>query len=945
MVRQHLWNLQQNSSKDELTAFMTRLTLMVLLLIATVSNTYAQENISLKGTVTDTLNKQNLSNAVVSVLRAKDSVLVKFTRTNKEGSFELPTVPEGKYIVMVTYPSYADYVDIVTITKGNTTNMGKVPVITKATLLQEVIVKQTVSAIRMKGDTTEYKADSFKVSANADVQELLRKMPGIQVNSKGEITAQGERVQKVLVDGEEFFSDDPAVVTKNLRADAVDKVQAFDKKSDQAVFTGIDDGQKIKTLNLTLKEDKKKGYFGKAEAGGDFDRYGYGKLLANSFKGKRKVSGYLTTDNTKFESLNWDENRNYGGDANTTTQINDDGGMSIWSSGDEFSYGDGFPRSVTGGLHFSNKWNKDKHNSNNTYQFNQLDVSGITTNKTQNILPGASLLNNSIQDKFSSRKRNKITSTYEWQIDSSSSLKVTAKGSIVNSNNRSDYKATTSSNDSILLNRSDRLTSTVDENKTLNTTIFYRKRFKKLGRTISWNNEINYNDRADDGFLTADNIFYDALGNIVRRDLVDQQKTNKQIATTINSTINYTEPLWKNTFLVMNYKLSVSRNDAERNTFAKNTANNKYENLVDTLSNHFIFNTTGHTGSVNLRYSVKKFNFSFGSGFGTVNYRLKDLFKQSDRNVVFNNFIPAATINFTPKAQRRFNFSYNGSTQNPSLSQIQPIIDNIDPLNLTIGNPNLRQSFVHQFNLSGSDYKVLKSRSISFGVNYSRTENAISNSSFVDSAGRRINQAINVDGNYNFSARVGYGFDIIPSLNLNFDISPRISQFANRVNGLDNITKNKSLSLSINMGYWGDKWINFYGYGSATQNNSTTSIRPDISTKFWSYNAYANVQFKLKKIKTYIDIDLDANIYQKTAVFADQRDVYLVNASIRKIISKNDQWELKASVNDIFNQNLGINRNASSNFISETTNQTIQRYFLFSLIWNFSKNGKPTQGF
>lgn len=924
---------------------MTKLTLMVLLLIATVTNTYSQENISLKGTVTDTLNKQNLSNAVVSVLRAKDSVLVKFTRTNKEGSFELPTVPEGKYIVMVTYPSYADYVDIVTITKGATTNMGKVPVITKATLLQEVIVKQTVSAIRMKGDTTEYKADSFKVSANADVQELLRKMPGIQVNSKGEITAQGERVQKVLVDGEEFFSDDPAVVTKNLRADAVDKVQAFDKKSDQAVFTGIDDGQKIKTLNLTLKEDKKKGYFGKAEAGGDFDRYGYGKLLANSFKGKRKVSGYLTTDNTKFESLNWDENRNYGGDANTTTQINDDGGMSIWSSGDEFSYGDGFPRSVTGGLHFSNKWNKDKHNSNNTYQFNQLDVSGITTNKTQNILPGASLLNNSIQDKFSSRKRNKITSTYEWQIDSSSSLKVTAKGSIVNSNNRSDYKATTSSNDSILLNRSDRLTSTVDENKTLNTTIFYRKRFKKLGRTISWNNEINYNDRADDGFLTADNIFYDAFGNIVRRDLIDQQKTNKQIATTINSTINYTEPLWKNTFLVMNYKLSVSRNDAERNTFAKNTANNKYENLVDTLSNHFIFNTTGHTGSVNLRYSVKKFNFSIGSGFGTVNYRLKDLFKQSDRNVVFNNFIPAATINFTPKAQRRFNFSYNGSTQNPTLSQIQPIIDNIDPLNLTIGNPNLRQSFVHQFNLSGSDYKVLKSRSISFGLNYSRTENAISNSSFVDSAGRRINQAINVDGNYNFSARVGYGFEIIPSLNLNFDISPRVSQFANRVNGLDNITKNKSLNFSINLGYWGDKWINFYGYGSATQNNSTTSIRPDISTKFWSYNAYANVQFKLKKIKTYIDIDLDANIYQKTAVFADQRDVYLVNASIRKIISKNDQWELKASVNDIFNQNLGINRNASSNFISETTNQTIQRYFLFSLIWNFSKNGKPTQGF
>lgn len=922
---------------------MTKLILSGLFFLATISNTFAQQG-SLKGMVTDTLNKQNLSNAVVSVLRAKDSVLVKFTRTTKEGNFDLPNLTAGKYIVMVSYPSYADYVDIITTTTG-VTDLGKISVITKATLLQEVIVKQTIGSIRMKGDTTEYKADSFKVSANADVQELLRKMPGIQVNSKGEITAQGERVQKVLVDGEEFFSDDPAVVTKNLRADAVDKVQAFDKKSDQAVFTGIDDGQKIKTLNLTLKEDKKKGYFGKAEAGGDFDRYGYGKLLANSFKGKRKISGYLTTDNTKFESLNWNENQNYGGNANTTTEMTDDGGMMMWSSGDDFSWGTGFPRSITGGLHFSNKWNKDKHNSNNTYQFNQLDVSGINSEKTQNILPGADLISTSVQDQVSSRKRNKITSTYEWQIDSSSSLKVTAKGSIVNSNMASNFLGRTITSDSILLNQSNRNTSTVDENKTMNTTIFYRKRFKKMGRTISWNNDINYNNRADDGFLIADNTFYDSFGTLIKRENVDQQKTNKQIATTINSTINYTEPLWKNTFLVLNYKLSVSRNDAERNTFAKNAANNKYENLVDTLSNHFIFNTTGHNGSINIRYNVKKFNFSVGTGLGTVNYRLNDLVKQTDRNVIFNNFIPAVTFNYTPKQQRRLNFSYNGSTRNPSLTQIQPIIDNIDPLNLTIGNPNLKQSFIHQFNLGGSDYKVLKSRRINFNVNYSKTENAISNSSFVDDQGRRVNQAINVDGNYSLSGRVGYGFEIIPSFNIGLDIGPRINQFANRVNGIDNITKNRATDISLNMGYWGDKWINFYAYGSAVYNNSTTSIRPDISTKFWSYNANASMEFKLKKIKTYIDFELNANIFQKTAVFADQRDVYIVNASARKIISKNDQWEIKASVNDLFNQNLGINRNASSNFITETTNQTIQRYFLFSLIWNFSKNGKPNEGF
>ena len=257
---------------------------------------------SFKGTITDTLNKQNLANAVISVLRAKDSVLVTFTRTDAQGNFMVKNLPPGNFILMVSYPSYADSVDKLVIEAGKELVLGNLPLITKANLLQEVIVKQRYNGIKVKGDTTEYKADSFHVTANADVQELLRKMPGIQVNSKGEITAQGDKVQKVLVDGEEFFSDDPAVVTKNLRADAVDKIQAFDKKSDQAVFSGIDDGQKIKTLNIQLKEDKKKGFFGKLEAGTDFDKYRNGKALINAFKAKRKISGYLTTDNTKFES-------------------------------------------------------------------------------------------------------------------------------------------------------------------------------------------------------------------------------------------------------------------------------------------------------------------------------------------------------------------------------------------------------------------------------------------------------------------------------------------------------------------------------------------------------------------------------------------------------------------------------------------------------------------
>ena len=916
--------------------------LVVFCLAATVS-VFAQP-VSLKGTITDTLNKQNLSNAVISVLRAKDSVLVKFTRTSATGNFELKNLPAGNFIVMVTYPSYADYVDKISLEAGKDRDLGSLPLITKANLLQEVIVRQRVGAIRVKGDTTEYKADSFHVSANADVQELLRKMPGIQVNSKGEITAQGDKVEKILVDGEEFFSDDPAVVTKNLRADAVDKIQAFDKKSDQATFTGIDDGQKIKTLNIQLKEDKKKGYFGKVEAGTDFDKYRYGKVLANAFKGKRKISGYLTTDNTKFESLNWDENRNYAGDANTTTQIGDDGGISIWSSGDEFSWGRGYPNSVTGGVHFSNKWNKDKHNSNNTYQYNDLDVSSITTSKTQNILPDTSFINSTSQSQVASRNRHKLTSFYEWQIDSSSSLKITARPSIVRSNGVSTYLGQSISEDGKVINESNRTTSSTDENKTLNANVFWRKKFKKNGRTISWNTDLNFNDRAENTLLLATNSFYDPNGSLVKLDNVDQMKVNKQNSSTVNSLLTYTEPLWKNTFLVLNYRLNLTRNDAERNTLSKNGAG-KYENYVDTLSNHFIFNTTGNQAGFNIRYNVKKFNFAIGTGYGSSTYHMTDIRKNADRNVTFNNFVPSISLNYTPKQQRRVTFNYNGTTRNPTLQQIQPILDNIDPLNITIGNPNLKQAFNHSFNFRASDYKVLKSRSISFSVNYSFTDNAISNASTVDNYGRRINQAINVAGNYNANAYISYGFDLVPSLNVGVNVGPSKNRFVNQINGLNNETESNNINLGIYSGYWADKWINFWMNFNATYVNSKSSIRPDVVTKYWQYGTYSNMQLKFKKIKTYIDLGMEATIFQKTAAFANQQNIYIFNPSIRKVISKDEKWEAKLYVNDLFNQNRGVNRSASSNFISETTNQTIQRYFLLSLIYNFSKNGKPTSGF
>lgn len=922
---------------------MKKLTALLFVMgLFALTNIYAQ-NASLKGTVVDTTNKVNLQHAVVSLLRPKDSVLVKFVRTDQQGQFNFGNLPATKYIMIISYPDYADFVDDIDLSAQPQKTLGNIYVTTKAHLLEEVIVKQRISAIRMKGDTTEYRADSFYVGPNANVQDLLKRMPGIQVNSKGEISAQGQKVEKILVDGEEFFSDDPAVVTQNLRADAVEKVQVFDKKSDQAVFTGIDDGQTAKTINLQLKEDAKKGYFGKIEAGSDFDRYKYGKGMLNAFKGKRKLAAYITNDNTRFESLNWNERNNYGSN-NTNMEVMDDGGIMMYSSGDEFSYGQGLPTSTTGGFLFSNKWNQDKHNINNSYQYNNLNVKGRTQTTTQTILPDTTFINTQDQNFVSDRRRNRINSKYDLRIDSTSTLKLSLTGSIVSNRNANSFLGKAISEDGQIINQSDRTTTNDGEDRNLLGSLQWQKRLKKKGRTLSFSGDFSVMDKTNDGFLFAKNDFYDKNGSLVRQDNLDQFKTNKEALSSVNGRLSYTEPLWKNTFMELNYRFAFNRNDAERNTLERNAPGGKYENMIDTLSNHFIYNSNNHTGGFTLRLNEKKFSLYGGASLGSVKFNLDDINKGTNRNISFTNFLPTAGITFNPKKQRRINLNYNGTTRNPSLQQIQPFIDNIDPLNITIGNPNLKQEFRHNFNMSFSDYKVLKSKNIYLSANFSTTNNAITNANFIDSIGRRINQAINVNGNYTGSMWSRYGFDLFPSYNLNFGLSPSVSRFVNFVNGLENISKNNSLGINLGISHWSEKKFNFYVSFDARYNHSSSSIRPNATTKYWSYSSWADLTLKLPA-KFIFTTSSQINLYQRTSVFAGNSNVYIVNSSLGKTFGKSDKLEMKLAINDIFNQNQNIRRNISTNFITETIQQNIQRFWLLSIAYNFSKNGKPTNGF
>ncbi|MEO5908480.1 MAG: carboxypeptidase-like regulatory domain-containing protein, partial [Ginsengibacter sp.] len=306
---------------------MPKFTFFFFLLYVFPQSVFCQTS-SIKGNLADSASTEKPVNAVISVLRQKDSTLVKFSRSDKSGNFQIDKLDSGNYVILITYPKYADFVDRIEMKPGENRDLKTIFLTGKAKLLQEIVIKQ--AAMRMKGDTTEYNADSYAVKPNATVEDLLKQLPGIQVDKDGKITAQGQKIQKVLVDGDEFFSDDPTIATRNLRADAVSKVQVFDKKSDQAEFTGIDDGNTTKTLNLKLKDNAKHGYFGKLSAGA-LDKYYNAQALINAFKGKRKLAAFLIGSSTNNTGLDWRESQNYGFQ-NDNLQVMEGGGIMITSN-------------------------------------------------------------------------------------------------------------------------------------------------------------------------------------------------------------------------------------------------------------------------------------------------------------------------------------------------------------------------------------------------------------------------------------------------------------------------------------------------------------------------------------------------------------------------------------------------------------------------------------
>lgn len=892
----------------------------------------------IKGNVSDTMNRYPLENAVVYIKNPKDSTLIKYTHTDAKGNFLLPGISEGKYVMVVTYPQYVDWIDTVQANRATPKNVD-ISLTTKAHILQEVIVKQTIAPIRIKGDTTEYLADSFHVKAGATVEDLLKIMPDISVNSKGEITTQGQKVQKVLVDGDEFFGDDPTMATQNLNARDVAKVQVFDRKSDQSTLTGIDDGVKQKTVNLVLKSDAKKGYFGTATAGTDFNKYYQSKLSASRFTSSLKAGALITADRTGRNGMSWEEMQDYG---NISTVAENGDIMFMWEGDNDFSsyQQQGIPENLQTAFMLNKKFGALKNSTANNFSYNHLNLAGEGYTNTKYILPDTVYYNNQSRVNQSSKWKENFSTKNEWNIDSLTTLTVNARASQGKSDNYSLLTGEYLTGNQIPVNTSSSTNTSSGNNNSSKADIFLKRKLNKAGtRSFTLSTGLTSNQSNSDGFLLNKTQFY-TNGLPSSSQIIDQRKVSTNNSQSVQALASYIEPLGKKMSLNFNYTFNSNNSEQDIRSYEKQ--NDKYDSLNPLFSNHYRFINTSQRGGFSFNYVTQKITAKAGLAIQDLALKQTNIYRDSSYSRSFTNFFPTANLRWKFSSSGNIYFNYSGNTQQPSLMQLQPILNNNDPLNIVLGNPNLRPAFNHDFYLNMSDFKVLTNRRIWAYANFHSVENAFSSKSVVDNLGRRTTQTVNVNGNYNYMV----AFNISRQTKfhkIEIGFNPRISGGQNKsfVNGLENITNSFSIAPQINLFKSIEKKMNIYVSYTPAFNHSTSSINTGTVTEYWTQTINSNFDYKFKKGWS-LNSDLSYDYRQKLSPTDRNNNAMIWNASVEKKLSKKAGISAVLSLNDILNQRIGFNRNISSNYITESTYTTVQRYALFSIRWKFNKNRKAT---
>ena len=904
------------------------------------SLTQAQNSFTVSGKIVDT-SGVGLDATTAVLLNASDSVLYLFTISDKDGNFYFDKVQKDNYILQLSYMGYKAFSKNISIPADLL--LGTLSLRSENFRLATVDVAGDRIPIVFKDDTIEYNADAFKTTANAPVEDLLKKLPGMEVERDGSVKAQGEDVQRVLVDGKEFFGDDPKMATKNLPANAIDKVQVYDKMSDMAEFSGIDDGERLKTINLTLKEDKKKGQFGSFTAGyGSDDRY-EGKFNVNRFSEKLQLSAVGMANNINEQGFSVDDYISFMGGFQNMFR----GGNSFRSSGLPLGNGNsqGITETWAGGLNLNSDFSK-KTRLNTSYIFNRMQQETLLDTERKNVTDGRTFDTDEDSEENSDNLSHKVTLRFEHEFDSTQNLIIT--GGL----NANDAELASILNSSTQGGRDFLERSTLTDNSgtgdglNYNTKLLYKKKFNTEGRNLVLSGNIMRNTQNFDAAL---NVFNELVLMPIPQpqlllDTTLQNQISKNTTERYGGELRYTEPLGKNWYLSAKYDLSLTDRENQKNFFDLNRISDANPILNDSLSNGFTSRFMYHNAGLTIQKSNSKYNVTLGlSAQNSTLDGVLSLDGSEPIDKTFFNLLPSLNASYRFSRSKRISLRYNTNINAPSVQQLQPVIDNSDPFNLYQGNPNLDAEYRHTANIHWMSFSQFSMSSFFANLRATYTEDIITNKVEVDSFFARMLTPINVKNDLNLSSYMAYSTPI-RALGIKTRISTNISynkaiQFVNSSeNNLDRWTKGVDLKIENR----DKKWIDIVGGVKLSETTTDYDINKELNSSFLTTTYYADLSLDFWDTWN-IQSQFDYMIYGGEA-FTGQISVPLLQASISKTFLKDNRGQLKLSAYDLLDENTGVSRSTDLNYVTEERYNTLTQYYMLSIIYSIKGFDKGKSG-
>ncbi|MFD1818660.1 Outer membrane receptor proteins, mostly Fe transport [Pseudarcicella hirudinis] len=920
----------------------------LLMFLFISSSVFAQSN-QLSGKITDGKNEALIGVNII-LTSVADAKIKHFAVTDTSGNFKFAKLNPEKYTLKATYVGFDDLTQDISITLEDQ-NLGVIQMFEKSNVLQEVQVKAKVAAAIQKGDTLQYNADAFKVNKDAQAEDLLKKMPGITVDN-GSVTAHGETVKEILVDGKPFFGDDPTIAMKNLPAEVIDKIEVFDKQSDQSQFTGFNDGNTSKTINIITRADKRNGKFGKIYGGyGTNDTYSAGGNI-NLFNKDRRISIVGMSNNINQQNFSSQDllgiSSSGGGGGGGGRGGGGPGGGGNASNNFLVGQQSGINKTNSYGINYSDNWGK-KLTVRGSYFFN--NSSNTTEKSSQREYFLSTGTNQFYRDSTLSTSMNtnhRFNFRFEYTIDPKNSILFTPRLSFQTNNSNSSTQSRTLLG-TVLQNTSNNQTQSNNSGYSFSQNLLLRHKFDKKGRTLAFNFGTDINNKDSQSDLMSKNEFFGKTQSV---QLINQRTTGKTDSYQLTGNLTYTEPVTDKSMLQLSYNIGYSNNQSSRLVNKINSASQEYDQLDSLLSNKF--DNDYVTQRFGVGYNImggQKLRLVTNLSFQKADLSGQQLFPiNNETNRTFNNIIPMLIFDYKISDDKKFHLIYRASTNAPSISQLQNVINNSNPLVLTTGNPNLQQEYSHSLSARYSITTPAKAQSFVALLSANYTLSPIGNSTLIADKpitlpggvvlgqGGQLIRPVNFDNSVTARGFVTYGTPLsFIKTNLNLNSSVNYSRSPGLINDQVNFSNNYTFSQGIVLASNVSEKVDFTLSYNFNYNKVENTIQSKLNNNYYYQTASAKFNWIFGKGFVF-QTDLNQQTYTGLADSFNQKFT-LWNAAFGKKFLKKQAGELKISVFDLLNQNSSITRNLTETYLEDVRSLVLRRYFMLTFTYSLRAFG------